>query len=84
MIAILGRINELSRKQHTEGLNEQEKKEQAELRKEYIQQIRGQVHDMLLGVSIIDENGYDVTPKKLAADKAILLRDERQTDSLTY
>ncbi|GMK45114.1 hypothetical protein PghCCS26_22420 [Paenibacillus glycanilyticus] len=84
MIAILGRINELSRKQHAEGLNEQEKKEQAELRKEYIQQIRGQVHDMLLGVSIIDDNGYDVTPKKLAADKAILLRDERQTDSLTY
>ncbi|WP_435166176.1 DUF896 domain-containing protein [Paenibacillus glycanilyticus] len=82
MIAILGRINELSRKQHAEGLNEQEKKEQAELRKEYIQQIRGQVHDMLLGVSIIDDNGYDVTPKKLAADKAILLRDERQTDSL--
>jgi uncharacterized protein YnzC (UPF0291/DUF896 family) len=84
MIAILGRINELSRKQHAEGLNEQEKKEQAELRKEYIQQIRGQVHDMLLGVSIIDDNGYDVTPKKLAADKAILLRDERQTDSLTF
>ncbi|MCK9860033.1 DUF896 domain-containing protein [Paenibacillus sp. ATY16] len=81
MIAILGRINELSRKQHAEGLNEQETKEQAELRKEYIQQIRGQVHDMLLGVSIIDDNGYDVTPKKLAADKAILLRDERQTDS---
>ncbi|ACT03892.1 DUF896 domain-containing protein [Paenibacillus sp. JDR-2] len=77
MIAILGRINELSRKQHAGGLTEQEKKEQAELRTEYLQQIRGQVHDMLLGVSVVDDNGYDVTPKKLAADKAILLRDER-------
>jgi uncharacterized protein YnzC (UPF0291/DUF896 family) len=77
MIAILGRINELSRKQHAGGLNEQEKKEQTELRTEYLQQIRGQVHDMLLGVSVIDDNGEDVTPAKLAADKMILLRDDR-------
>jgi uncharacterized protein YnzC (UPF0291/DUF896 family) len=77
MIAILGRINELSRKQHAEGLNEQEKKEQTELRTEYLQQIRGQVHDMLLGVSVIDDNGEDVTPSKLAADKMNLLRDDR-------
>lgn len=77
MIAILGRINELSRKQHAEGLNEQEKKEQAELRTEYLQQIRGQVHDMLLGVSVMDANGQDVTPAKLAADKTNLLGDDR-------
>lgn len=77
MIAILGRINELSRKQHAEGLNEQEKKEQTELRTEYLQQIRGQVHDMLLGVTVIDDNGEDVTPEKLAADKEGLVKDDR-------
>lgn len=44
MIPILGRINELSRKQRSRtGLTQAEQLEQQELRKQYLQAIRGQV-----------------------------------------
>ena len=36
----IDRINELARKMKTEGLNDAEKAEQAELRKEYLESIR--------------------------------------------
>lgn len=40
---MIDRINELSRKQRAEGLNEEEKQEQALLRRTYIDHIKGQV-----------------------------------------
>ncbi|UUZ80306.1 DUF896 domain-containing protein [Paenibacillus sp. P26] len=70
LIDFLDRINELSRKQHTEGLTELEKAEQAELRQKYLELIRGQVLTTMLSVSVVDPEGNDVTPEKLVNEKA--------------
>lgn len=40
---LIGRINELARKQRAEGLTEDEKNEQSRLRKVYLADIRAQV-----------------------------------------
>lgn len=68
-IPILDRINELSRMQRGGGLTEDERREQASLRAEYLGYIRGQVKSVMLNVSVMDEHGHDVTPLKLAAEK---------------
>lgn len=44
---LIARINELAKKKKTVGLNEEEKKEQMELRQIYLQAIRGQVKQHL-------------------------------------
>jgi uncharacterized protein YnzC (UPF0291/DUF896 family) len=44
---LIERINELSRKQRSQGLEEWEKAEQESLRQEYLKFIRGQVRDTL-------------------------------------
>ncbi|MCP1183311.1 DUF896 domain-containing protein [Paenibacillus sp. 1781tsa1] len=69
MIPILGRINELSRKQRSVGLTKEEQSEQHELRKQYLQAIRGQVLTTMLAVSVVDPLGHDVTPEKLTIEK---------------
>ncbi|MDR6722575.1 uncharacterized protein YnzC (UPF0291/DUF896 family) [Paenibacillus amylolyticus] len=70
MIPILGRINELSRKQRSSiGLTQAEQLEQQELRRQYLQAIRGQVLTTMLGVSVVDPLGNDVTPEKLIIEK---------------
>lgn len=53
----LERINELARKQRTEGLTEEEKIEQAQLRKEYIAVIRENMRANLNNISIVEEDG---------------------------
>lgn len=65
MIPTLGRINELSRKQRTIGLSIGEKLEQASLRQDYLKVIRGQVLSTIMSVSIVDEEGNDLTPDKI-------------------
>lgn len=45
--ALIARINELSRKQRSEGLEDWESAEQEALRQEYLNFIRGQVKDTL-------------------------------------
>lgn len=49
---LIERINELSRKQRSIGLEEWEKAEQEALRQEYLSFIRGQVRDTLAQVKI--------------------------------
>ena len=56
-ISKIDRINELARKSKKEGLNEEEKKEQARLRKEYIAAIRMNVRTQLDNISIQEEDG---------------------------
>jgi uncharacterized protein YnzC (UPF0291/DUF896 family) len=70
MIPILNRINELSRFERRAGLSDTEKTEQAALRTQYLQIIRGQLLTTLLNVSVMDEVGNDVTPKKLIDKKS--------------
>jgi len=61
----IDRINELARKSKTpEGLTEEEKQEQAQLRKEYIAAFRASLEQQLQGVYRIDESGKRVQPKK--------------------
>ena len=72
MLAILKRINELSKLQKGQGLSEMEKAEQADLRQAYLHQFRGTINSVLLNVTIIDPNGDDVTPEKLKREQGRL------------
>ena len=51
------RINELYRKSKAEGLTEEEKKEQALLRQEFIANIKGNLKAQLNNIDLEDENG---------------------------
>lgn len=51
------RINELYHKSKAEGLTEEEKKEQAELRSEYIANVRNNLRGQLNHISIQNEDG---------------------------
>lgn len=53
----IARINELYKKSKAEGLTEEEKKEQQQLRQEYIQAIRGNLRGHLDNISIMNEDG---------------------------
>ncbi|MBO5651665.1 MAG: DUF896 domain-containing protein [Selenomonas sp.] len=52
---LIARINELSRKQRSVGLNDEEKQEQKNLREIYLEGIRGQMRQMLDNIEIVDE-----------------------------
>lgn len=54
---LIDRINVLARKQKAEGLNEEELKEQARLRKEYIDSIKQSLRANLNSISIVEEDG---------------------------
>jgi uncharacterized protein YnzC (UPF0291/DUF896 family) len=51
------RINELYHKSQAEGLTEQEKEEQATLRKEYVAAIRSNLRGTLENVSFVNPDG---------------------------
>lgn len=71
---LIARINELSRKQRSAGLNEEEKKEQKNLREIYLEGIRGQMRQMLDNIEVVDD------PKAAAPHmQAPLARDPRIT-----
>ncbi|NLJ95994.1 MAG: DUF896 domain-containing protein [Clostridiales bacterium] len=53
----IDRINELYHKSKTEGLTEEEKKEQEHLRKEYIRCIRENMRGTLEKVSFVNPDG---------------------------
>ncbi len=53
---IIERINELSRKKRSVGLEEWERDEQEAMRQEYLSFIRGQVKDTLNKVQITDDS----------------------------
>lgn len=52
---MIGRINELARKSKAEGLTEEEKKEQAMLRAEYISAIKADLRATLDSIEIVDK-----------------------------
>ena len=54
---LLDRINFLAKKSKAEGLTEEEKKEQADLRAQYIKEFRQGVTNTLSNTYIMDENG---------------------------
>ena len=72
MQELIKRINELANKSKAEGLTEEEKVEQANLRQEYIKIFRGNMKSTLLNTKVVDKNGKDVTPERL--------KDEQRKD----
>lgn len=53
----LKRINELARKSKAEGLTEAEKKEQADLRRQYIEAVRRNLRGQLDQIDIREKDG---------------------------
>lgn len=60
----VARINELYHKSKNEGLTEEEKAEQAALRKEYIQSFRNNIRATLENVEILEPDGSVTKPRK--------------------
>lgn len=56
-VSRIDRINALARKAKSEGLTEEEKKEQAALRKEYIANVRMNLRTQLDNINIQEEDG---------------------------
>ncbi|MGP4075185.1 DUF896 domain-containing protein [Halobacillus sp. K22] len=61
----IDRINELANKSKQEELTAKEKEEQQDLRQQYLKNVRKSFKNQLKGVTVIDPEGKDVTPKKL-------------------
>lgn len=61
---LIKRINFLAKKSREEGLTEEEKKEQAELRQKYILGFRQGFENTMNNVYIMDEKGNKVKVKK--------------------
>ena len=57
MQELIKRINELAKKSREEGLTDEEKAEQADLRQKYIQKFRQGMENTLSNVYIMDEKG---------------------------
>ena len=56
----IARINELARKMKTVGLTEEEKTEQAALRKEYVASVVGNLKSQLDNTYVVDEKGNKI------------------------
>lgn len=53
----IARINALYHKSQREGLTEEEKEEQAKLRREYVQSVRANLRGQLNNIDILNEDG---------------------------
>lgn len=53
----IARINELYRKSKAEGLTEEEKKEQALLRQEYIASVKANLRSQLNNIDMVNDDG---------------------------
>jgi uncharacterized protein YnzC (UPF0291/DUF896 family) len=59
------RINELAKKAKQASLTEEEAKEQAALRREYLDNFRSSMKNTIENVKVLDPKGEDVTPDKI-------------------
>lgn len=66
---LIDRINFLANKKKTADLTKDEEREQKELREIYLQEFRKGFKERLMSLKVIDEEGTDVTPKKLKQAK---------------
>jgi len=67
---LLTKINELAAKNKEIGLTSAELQQRDQLRKQYLQQIRGQVLANINSFTLVDESGQDVTPEKIKEYKS--------------
>ncbi|HLR66230.1 DUF896 domain-containing protein [Virgibacillus alimentarius] len=61
----LARINQLAKKAKESELTNKEKKEQKQLRQEYLQNVRKSFKNQFKTMTVLDPKGNDVTPKKV-------------------
>ncbi len=69
MDELIKRINFLANKKKTDGLTKEELEEQQQLRQEYLRIFKEGFKSQLTSMTIMDEEGNDVTPKKLKEAK---------------
>lgn len=62
---LIQRINTLAHKQKNEGLDPEEKREQAALRQEYLANFRSGLKDRIEHTKLYDKAGKEVTSKKV-------------------
>ena len=67
----INRINELYRKSQAEGLTEEEKKEQALLRQEFVANVRQNMRNQLNNIDMVNEDGTIVNLGEKYGDKKI-------------
>ena len=70
MMELLTKINELAAKNKEVGLTSAEYEQRDQLRKQYLQQIRGQVLANINSFTLVNELGQDVTPEKIKQYKS--------------
>ncbi len=74
---MLNRINELARKKRSVGLNEEETAEQKKLYQEYLENIRGQVINLLDSIEFVDDdskkNSINKEPTKVFQQTQIII-----------
>lgn len=69
MDELIKRINFLANKKKTDGLTKEELEEQQQLRQEYLRIFKEGFKSQLTSMTIMDEEGNDVTPEKLKEAK---------------
>ena len=62
---LINRINELAHKQKKDGLTDNEKSEQKELRQQFLANFRESFKSQIEMIQIYDKNGKEVTPEKV-------------------
>lgn len=60
----INRINELYKKSKEVGLNDDELREQSELRREYIENIKNSLKSNIENIRLIDKDGNEIKPEK--------------------
>lgn len=65
----INRINELARKAKSQGLSEEERLEQAALRKAYIEAVKANISSSLNNVRIVEKDGSLTELKKKSIEK---------------
>ena len=73
----VNRINELARKAKTEGLTEQEKAEQAALRRAYVDSVKANLRAQLAGTFVQKEDGT-VVKLTAVADSESSANDDKK------
>lgn len=66
---LIARINELAKKKKEGTISKAELDEQQSLRQEYLKAFRGGFKQQLMGIKVVDQEGNDITPKKLKDEK---------------
>lgn len=73
---LIRRINQLAKKQKDGGLSESEVAEQKRLREEYLREFRSHFKSHLTAITVVDEEGNDITPEKLKQEKERMKHEE--------